>query len=121
MTKDNTETNNFSDTDIKLKSVPLYEQEFTIHFMRDEAFASIYSSDTTMITKLDKLCMSNPEMYVLLQDTGTGKRYRLNDKSLVSLRSKKRTVTDEQKQKAGDRMREYQAKRTAQASSMLPD
>ena len=34
--------------------VPIYEQETTISFSRDEDFADIYTSDTTMMTKYDK-------------------------------------------------------------------
>lgn len=56
--------------------------------MRDESFARIYTSDTTQMTRLDKLCASNPDMYKLVDDTGNGKNYICYDKTLVSLRDK---------------------------------
>ena len=48
-------------------SVSLSEQEVCINFMRDEDFATIYTSDTTYMTKLDKLCKTSPDKsrYVL--------------------------------------------------------
>lgn len=81
--------------------------------MRDEKFATIYASDSTYITKLDKLCKESPDMYSLIEDTGRGKKYLLKDKSLISFRSKKiiRTMTDEQKKQAAERMRKISADR----------
>ena len=61
-------------------SVSVSEQEVSINFMRDEDFATIYTSDTTYMTKLDKLCKKNPDMYSLIADTGIGKTYRVEDK-----------------------------------------
>lgn len=90
-------------------SVSISEQEVCINFMRDEDFATIYTSDTTYITKLDKLCRTNPDMYSLIADTGRGKIYRLEDKTLISFRAKKRELSDEQRIAAGERMRKYQA------------
>lgn len=78
-------------------------------FLRDEDFATIYTSDTTYMTKLDKLCKASPEMYSLIADTGRGKTYRLEDKTLISFRVKKRELSEEQKIAAGERMRKYQA------------
>lgn len=89
------------------ESLSIQEQETYIHWMRDEEFATIYASDSTSITKLDKLCKTSPDMYQLIEETSISKTYRCNDKSLVSLRAKKRELTDEQKQAAGDRMRKY--------------
>ena len=90
-------------------SVSVSEQEVHISFMRDEDFAIIYTSDTTYMTKLDKLCKTSPDMYSLLSDTGRGKTYRLEDKTLISFRARKRELSDEQKIAAGERMRQYQA------------
>lgn len=75
--------------------------------MRDESFARIYTSDTTQITRLDKLCENNPDMYKLVEDTGNGKNYICYDKTLVNLRSKKRRLSEEQKQAARDRFAKY--------------
>ena len=90
-------------------SVSLSEQEVCINFLRDEDFATIYTSDTTYMTKLDKLCKTSPDMYVLIADTGRGKTYRVEDKTLISFRAKKRELSEEQKIAAGERMRKYQA------------
>lgn len=89
-------------------TVPIFEQETSVLYMRDEDFAMIYTSDTTQMTRLDKLCDNSPTLYEIIEDTGRGKRYRCNDKSLISFRSKKRELTEEQKIKAGERMRKYQ-------------
>ena len=92
-------------------SVPISEQEVHISFMRDKRFAIIYTSDTTYMTKLDRLCKTSPDMYSLLSDTGRGKTYRVEDKTLISFRAKKREMSEEQKIAAGERMRQYQASR----------
>ena len=90
-------------------AVSVSEQETNILFMRDQDFAEIYTSDTTQMTRLDKLCASSPEYYQLISDTGRGKTYRIADKSLISLRSKKKEMSEEQRNAARERMREYQA------------
>ncbi len=96
---------------ISSKSLPINEQETHISFMRDESFARIYTSDSTQITRLDKLCKNNPTIYSVLEDTGYGKSYICNDKTLISFRAKKRVISDEQKAAAGERMRKYRKKR----------
>ena len=93
-------------------SVSIEEQEICINAMRDEKFATLYSSDSTYITKLDKLCKESPDMYSLIEDTGRGKKYLLKDKTLISFRAKKRELTDEQKKQAAERMRKYQANKS---------
>ena len=54
-------------------SVSDSEQEVNINFIRDEDYVTIYTSDTTYMTKLDKLCKTSPNMYSLIADTGRGK------------------------------------------------
>lgn len=90
-------------------SVSISEQEANINFMRDESYATIYTSDTTYMTKLDKLCKTSPDMYSLIADTGRGKTYRVEDKTLIGFRAKKRELSEEQKIAAGERMRKYHA------------
>lgn len=90
-------------------NIPLEEQETVIHFMRGEDFATISTTDSTMITKMTKLCDNNPDMYKVINEDGASKIYRCCDKSMVSLRQKKREVTEEQRKAAGERMRKYQA------------
>lgn len=89
-------------------SVLVSEQETSVLYMRDQDYAEIYTSDSTQITRLDKLCNKSPNYYSLTTDTGRGKTYRVSDKSLISFRSAKREMTDEQRKAAGERMRKYQ-------------
>ena len=93
--------------DKPLKSVPVAEQETTIGYMRDEKCAYIYTSDSTQITRLDKLCNQENSPYSLLEDTGYGKKYLLKDKSLISFRAKKRELNDEQRAKVSERFKKY--------------
>lgn len=96
----------------KNMTVSIEEQEVCINMMRDEKFATIYASDSTYITKLDRLCKESHDMYSLIQDTGRGKKYLLKDKTLISFRAKKRELTDEQKKQVAERMRKYQASKS---------
>ena len=86
-------------------SVSIDEQETHISYMRDESYAKVYTSDSTQITRLDKLCRTNPNMYKTIEDTGRGKSYLILDKGLISFRAKKREMTEEQKRIAAERMR----------------
>ena len=97
----------------KNMTVSIEEQEICINAMRDEKFATIYASDSTYITKLDKLCEKSPDMYSLIEDTGRGKKYLLKDKSLICFRAKKKEMTDEQRERAGERMRKYHATKSS--------
>ena len=94
-------------------SLSIAEQEVNISWMRDEDFAKIYASDSTTITKLDKLCKTSPDMYKLVSETPVGKSYICMDKGMISFREKKRELSEEQKEAAGERMRLYQASRKA--------
>ena len=93
--------------------IPVSEQETVIQFNRDGKTCNIWTSDSTMITKLNKLCKSSPELYKLTKSCKTqdgefaGNQYLLTNKKLVSLRSSKvtRVMTDEQKAAAAERMR----------------
>ena len=91
-------------------SIAINEQETVINIFRDKKECYIWTSDSTMITKLDKLCEKAPDYYVL-ENAGriTGeivdKCYIVKDKSLISFRSGKVVLTDEQKQIRAERMR----------------
>lgn len=65
--------------------------------MRDENHATIYTSDTTYITKLDKLCKTSTDMCSLISDTGREKAYFVEDKTLMSFGAKKRKLYEKQK------------------------
>ena len=78
---------------------------------------------TTMITKLDKLCKSNPQTY-RCRHTGYSmlcegrqildKEYICSDKTLLSFKPKKRAsvpLTEEQKEERRERLREIHERR----------
>ena len=87
-------------------SLAIEEQEVCINAMRDEDFATIYCSDRTWITKMDKLVEKSPDLFEVIAETDYGKTYRF-PKRLISIRSSivSREMTDEQKQLAADRLR----------------
>lgn len=97
------------DTDKIPTSLSISEQETSVLYMRDEDFATIYTSDTTQMTKLDKLCENSPDYYSLIEDTGRGKTYRVSDKSLISFRAKKREMSEEAKAAASERFSKLHA------------
>lgn len=94
-------------------SVAVAEQETSINYMRDEEHAIVYTSDTTQMTRLDKLCKANPDMYSLIADTGRGKTYKVADKSLISFRAKKREMSEEAKEAASQRFKNMWAEKNS--------
>ena len=91
-------------------SVPICEQSTTINIDRDKKECDIYTSDTTMMTKLDKLCEKAPNFYRLestsiIDDVIVDKCYIIMDKSLISFRNGKIVLSEEQKQKRAEQMR----------------
>lgn len=87
-------------------SIPSDEQECIISFMRNDDFAIISTSDTTMKTKLDKLCENSPNFYSLIEENKYYKTYKISDKSLISFRQKKKEMSEENKVKASERFKE---------------
>ena len=87
------------------KSVPVYEQETHISYMRDEEFAKVYTSDTTQMTKFDKRCKDFPDMWTCVSDDGYSKSYICKDKSMISARGQKRKISDKQKEAFSKRMK----------------
>ena len=87
-------------------TLSIEEQEVCINAMRDEDFATVYCSDRTWITKMDKLVEKSPALFEIVAETDYGKTYRF-PKRLISIRSSivTREMTDEQKQLAADRLR----------------
>jgi hypothetical protein len=72
--------------------VELSEQETIINIMRTEDRAEIYTSDSTMITKLDRKVKENPDIWkILTENTVSGKVVSKTyscPKKLVSLRNR---------------------------------
>ena len=89
----------------KKKSVPVYEQETHISYMRYEEFAKVYTSDTTQMTKFDKRCKDFPDMWTCVSDDGYSKSYICKDKSMISARGQKRKISDKQKEAFSKRMK----------------
>lgn len=97
-----------------MTSVSYEEQETTISFSRTDDGAEIWTSDRTVMTKLDKLCAESPEFWKckkvenFLDGSLANKVYTVTDKSLISFRSKKikRDLTEEQRAELAERMKE---------------
>ena len=95
--------------------VELSEQETIINIMRTEDRAEIYTSDSTMITKLDRKVKENPGIWkILTENTVSGivvsKMYSC-PKKLVSLRN--RPVTGGNSGNP-DALREYMERKRAE-------
>ena len=95
------------------------EQETTISFMRDSDICTVYTSDSTVMTKLDKLAESEKAPHWTLKEEHrlrggelVGKTYETH-KRLISFRADIaiREMTDEQKEAAAERMKEWQEKK----------
>ena len=102
-------------SELKRSAIPTDEQETVVSFSRDGKSADVWTSDMTMITKLDKLCNKSPQMYKCIEvgkSDGllTNKRYTIEDKALVSFRSnrQKLNLTEEQ---IADRTKRLQGKK----------
>lgn len=94
-------------------SLPLEEQETCISWSRTEKTAHVYTSDKTIMTKLDNMCKRSPENYKLLRaDTVGGfvcsKDYVIADKKLITLRASKviRELTEEQRRAIGENLKQ---------------
>lgn len=91
-------------------SIPIDEQSTTINIDRDKQECDIWTNDSTMITRLDKLCNKAPAYYELVNIGKVNgeivdKCYIVKDKSLISFRSGKIILSDEQKQARAEIMR----------------
>ena len=89
--------------------VLLEEQETCISFSRTDNDCIVWTSDSTTMTKLNKLCEIAPEVYRVravgyYKGKIVHKEYVISDKTLISFRTKKTTreLTEEQKQKRKD-------------------
>lgn len=85
-----------------------YEQEVTIGFNAAEGTAEIYTAAPVWIRKMDKLVQQNPEQFKLgkvenYQGEIVAKRYTF-PKRLITIRSKDRTLTDEQRAERATRL-----------------
>ena len=106
------------ENEVKRGSVPIYEQETTISYARDEKGAFIWTSDSTVMTKLDRLCRESPDNYTCTETAKdqdgcqVSKSYYIKDKRLLSFRSsrQKREYTEEQLVELRERLRSMREK-----------
>lgn len=91
------------------------EMETTITFCRNEKIVKVWTSDTTMYTKFDKLCQAAPDYYqcteVARDRDGDiiSKTYRITDKGLLSFRSGRVKLSEEQRAAMVERLRRGRA------------
>lgn len=90
------------------------EQETSISFARDSDICTVYTSDSTIMTKLDKLAKSNEsphwrlkEEHRLINGELVGKTYETH-KRLISFRANisTREMSEEQKEAASERFKQ---------------
>ena len=103
-------------------AVAIYEQETTINTKRDSDIAQIYTSDPTVMTRLDKSAKSDDctdwklvkEIYDMKGEL-VGKMYETN-KRLVSYRSfiQTKELTDEQKEANAENLRLWRERQRAE-------
>ena len=90
----------------------LSEQETTINYNREEKTANVWTSDSTVMTKFDKLCETAPENYRCIEVAKTrdgellSKEYEIADKSLLTFRQRKTVMSEEARQANAERLRQ---------------
>ena len=89
----------------KVENTPSNEQELTIVAERTSDKMTIYTSDNTWITKLNKLIIKNPEDYQIIWTNNTGSLLKV-PVSLLTLRAGKNQLTAEQKEALSIRLKE---------------
>ena len=87
----------------------LYEQETIINYNREDAIATVYTRDPSVIRKLDQLVISFPEVYKCIGETDIDKTYEM-PKSAVNYR-KPRRLSEEQRRAAGERLKRIKLNR----------
>lgn len=91
-------------------SIPANEQETSINYVRNDDIAFIYTSDTTVMTKLDKLVEESDDWKldkeIEMKGEIVAKQYQC-PKRLISYRSKITTkiMTEEQKRIVAERLK----------------
>lgn len=82
--------------------IPKTEQETVIRYDRCSNTATVYTCDSTMITKLRGL-IEHGEGYTLVRQDDVSMTVRC-PKALIRFRSKRRSMSDEQRAAARERM-----------------
>lgn len=103
--------------DITVTKGSTFEQETVIQISRNRDMASIWTSDNTQLTKIKHIMRKDSNSYVCTEVTknklGEVVGYAFEcPKNLISYRTAvKRSISDEQRQKASERLKEYRKKR----------
>lgn len=94
-----------------LTPLTAFERETTIIMNDEDDFATIYTCQRPMMTKIDKLCKSNPDTYKLVKQDEYSKTYEC-PKKLISFRTPraKRILSEEQKEELRIRMQNARKK-----------
>lgn len=112
--------------------VPIHEQETVIRYDRDSDICEIYTSDTTIMTKLDKLAdIDNQKapLWKVKEEHRTkithelvGKTY-LTNKRLISFRAGivEREMSEEQRRETAERLRKWREKSKTEGESYGTD
>ena len=82
----------------KYLSYTAEERECVINFDDSSDEAYVYTASRPIMTKLDKLCKANPEVYKLIKEDENSKTYIIINKNLISFRSPK-TISEETREK----------------------
>ena len=82
----------------------LEEQEVIFSSGRTEDIMECYTTDTTYMTKMDKLVAKNPDLFKLIKQDSVSKTYEF-PKKLLSVRSGFKQISEEQKKAASDRFK----------------
>lgn len=85
-------------------SINADEQETVINFGRTDSNVILYTTDRTWMTKLDKLVGINPDDFKVIEENEISKRYEF-PKYLLTVRSKKRTLSEERKKELSEYMK----------------
>ena len=84
-----------------------YERETVVNYNTGEQTATVYTSDKSVMRKLDRLVSDYPDSYKLIRQTDIDKTYSM-PKSYVTYR-KSRAVSEEQRERARLRMAKLNA------------
>ena len=90
-----------------IPSLTRYEQETIINYNNGDKLVSLYTADTVVMKKLDKLVEKYPDTYKMIKQDSVSKTYEFS-KKLISFRPPNtRVYTEEEKQILRDRLAAY--------------
>ena len=89
-----------------MRSLTLEEQEVIFTSSRDSDKMQCYTTDTTYITKMNKLVAKNPELFKVVAENEVSRTYEF-PKKLLSIRSCFKVLTEEQKEACRKRFAEH--------------